>query len=277
MWSKLKVRVLSALIGAIIVIAITVWAPARAFHGVMSLVSFVMLYELLQAFGLTKKWQLLFLNYGYAVGLLLLPLCSNGIGQNLIVFLLVTYVMLLFVCSVLWHESIHLNDVFSALFALIYAVLFPIHLSYIRMHEHGVALLFLAFVGAWMPDIFAYFSGKLLGKKKLIPAISPNKTIAGSVGAIVGCVLMFLVYALIVSLGFGYRVYYLPLIILALLCGVFAQFGDLTASVVKRACGVKDFGNLIPGHGGMTDRVDSLIFVAPLLYYFIQVFEVIYK
>ena len=141
--------------------------------------------------------------------------------------------------------------------------------------QNGVVLLFIPFLGAWMPDTFAYFSGTLFGKHKLIPSVSPKKTVEGAIGAVVGCIISFLVYGLIVDYAAGLSVNYLTLAILAVLCGIIAQLGDLSASVIKREFGVKDFGNLIPGHGGIIDRIDSLIFVAPLVYYFLLYIPVI--
>ncbi len=276
MWSKLKVRVISALIGAVFVIGVT-FASTVIFHAVVAALCFCALYELSTVFKKGNNLHVMLPTYIFAICLLSLPFIAEDVRQMLTVFLLIVYVMLLMQCAIFWHDKVKFSDVILSLFMLVYGVLFPVHLTYVRMQEYGLALIFLCFLGAWMPDTFAYFSGKLLGRHKLIPAVSPNKTVEGSIGAIVGCVLIFLVYGLVVSFGFGYGVRYLPLLILALLCGVFAQFGDLAASVIKRECQAKDFGNLIPGHGGILDRVDSLLFVTPLVYYFVQIFEVIYK
>jgi len=277
MWSKLKVRLLSAIVGIIAVVGITVWAPAKGFHAVVAVISFLILHELLAALKVEKKWPVSILVYAFAAALLLVPVLEADFRQKLFSFLPAIYLMLLFVSAIVFNTRIQFSDIVVGFFAPVYAVMLPLYLSYLRMEEHGVALIFLAFVGAWIPDTFAYFAGNLFGKRKLIPAISPNKTVAGAIGALVGSVLVFFVYGLVISFGFEFGVNYLPLLVLGLLCGVFAQFGDLSASLVKRACQAKDFGNLIPGHGGMMDRVDSLIFIAPLIYYFLQVFEVIYK
>ena len=155
-------------------------------------------------------------------------------------------------------------------------MLFVYHLPLIRAMEHGIVLIFLPLMGAWITDTFAYFGGVLFGKHKLIPKISPKKTVEGSVSGIAGCVLCYLLYAWIISF-FGYKVNFVPLCVLGLICSCLSQFGDLTASLIKRNCGVKDFGNLIPGHGGILDRIDSLIFITPLCYYFLRIFEVVYK
>ncbi|MBE7022550.1 MAG: phosphatidate cytidylyltransferase [Ruminococcaceae bacterium] len=280
MWSKMKIRVISALIGVVFVLGIIFSVPI-VFQIAIGAVCLFTLYELHVTFKQEKKWQLVLLSYLFALAVLALPMLVIFIRQsllvNLLIFLLIAYLMLLFLCSVFWNQSIKFSNVAITFFMLIYGVLFPMYLTYIRAMEHGVALIFLPLLGAWMPDTFAYFAGTLFGRHKLIPSISPNKTVEGAVGAVVGGVLMFFVYGLVVSHLFGYGVHYLPLLVLGLLCSVAAQFGDLSASVIKRECQTKDFGNLIPGHGGLLDRIDSLLFVAPLVYYFLQVFEVIYK
>lgn len=114
--------------------------------------------------------------------------------------------------------------------------------------------------------------GIALKGPKLCPDLSPKKTISGSVGGFVGSLIGFFVYAMILWYGYGISVNLLPYYGLALLCGLTAQLGDLTASSIKRSRNVKDFGNVIPGHGGFLDRVDSLMFVAPTVYIYIITF-----
>ena len=184
--------------------------------------------------------------------------------------------MLLLICSVMFHRDIKYTDVVTSFFTLSYAVFFLQHLSYIHNAVLGDVVVYLPFLGAFAPDTFAFFSGKLFGKHKLIPEISPNKTVEGSIGAVVGTVAVFLVYGLIVQFWVGLQVNYLSLILLAVLCSIVAQFGDLAASEIKRTCGVKDFGNLIPGHGGLVDRVDSLLFVCPVVYYYCLFFPAVF-
>ena len=117
---------------------------------------------------------------------------------------------------------------------------------------------------AFLSDTGAYFAGLKFGKHKLAPVISPKKTVEGVIGGILGAVLGMVIYCAVLQLGFGFRVNYL----LALLYGVAGSaagvFGDLCFSVIKRQTGIKDYGNLIPGHGGILDRFDSMIVVGTL-------------
>lgn len=275
MWSKLGTRLISAIIGAILLVAF-IFASSFVFNIAVAIASVLVLYELFLTFGQEKKWPLLVLGYGFAA----IILSSLFVGSNIftagdLTLILVLYLILLSISAVLWNEKIKFYDVAVSFFILVYSVIMLYHAALLRAAEHGIVLIFIPFLGAWMTDTFAYFSGICLGRHKLIPKVSPNKTVEGAIGGILGCVLMFFVYALIVS-TLGYKVNYILLTVLALLCGVVAQFGDLTASLIKRECNKKDFGNLIPGHGGMLDRIDSFIFVLPIVYYFLQVFEVIY-
>ncbi len=274
--STMQTRILSGVVGGILVL-LAIFSNELIFHLVVSAASLIALHELRVTFGQEKKWQLVALDYVFAVLILASPLIRPTMLSGPIMFLLVAYLIILLTCSVLWNEIIKFSDVARAFFMMIYAVLFPLHLTYTRMMEHGVLLLLLIFMGAWMPDTFAYFSGMLFGKHKLIPKVSPKKTVEGAIGAVVGAVISFLVFGLVLSYYFDFTIHYPALIFLSLLCGVVAQFGDLSASVIKREWGKKDFGNLIPGHGGILDRVDSLLFVAPLTYYFLLIFEVISK
>ena len=274
--SKLRVRLISGFIGAALVLLI-IFSNSLVFHLAIAAACIIALYELHKTFGLQKKWQIVFLDYLFAAFFLFTASPSFRGQKELVMFLLATYLMFLLICSVLFHKNISFSDVGQSLFVLVYGVLLPMHLIYIRGMSDGLALVFLVFIGAWMPDTFAYFSGCLFGKHKLIPSVSPNKTVEGSIGAIVGAVVMFFLYGFILSYFFDYSVNYLLLLFLSLLCGVVSQFGDLAASVIKRETGKKDFGNLIPGHGGIVDRIDSLIFIAPLTYYFLLMFEVICK
>jgi phosphatidate cytidylyltransferase len=111
-----------------------------------------------------------------------------------------------------------------------------------------------------MTDTFAYFSGYLFGKHKLIPNVSPKKTIEGSIGGILGSTICCLIFGYIFKLDMAL------MIVMGIIGSIIAQIGDLFASSIKRYVGIKDYGNLIPGHGGVLDRFDSVILVAPFVY-----------
>jgi phosphatidate cytidylyltransferase len=133
---------------------------------------------------------------------------------------------------------------------------------------HGTALLLFPVVLTWLSDTFAYFAGRLWGKKKLIPKVSPGKTVAGSLGAVIGTPLAAVGYSLLLQ-GFPtWRMGIGEALAFGILVSVAAQVGDLAESLLKRDVGVKDSGKLLPGHGGALDRFDSLFFTLPLGYAF---------
>lgn len=274
-WSKLKTRVLSAVVLVAILLVVTL-APPRIFTLAVSLVSLIVLYELMNTFSQTKKCSLIIANYIFACAYML-PLSyfiKISMAQYFI-FVTILFIITLFAISVFNNKKVGFNDVLISLFSVIYAVFFLMPISAMRaVDETGLALVFLAFIGAWLPDTFAYFIGCFFGKRKLIPEISPNKTVAGSVGAFIGAIVFYLLYGWLLS-ALGMSVNFLNLLILALVCGAVSQIGDLAASMIKRTYGVKDFSNLIPGHGGLLDRIDSLLFVAPTVYYFIEFLPII--
>lgn len=154
--------------------------------------------------------------------------------------------------------------------ALLSFGLFLRHLPGIESAWHGTALVFAPVLLTWTSDTFAYFAGRAWGRRKLIPRVSPGKTVEGAVGALVGSVVVGAAYTLLLR-SFGS---YVPTLIegalFGLLISVVAQVGDLAESLLKRDTGVKDSGTLLPGHGGALDRFDSLLFTLPFAYFFLR-------
>jgi len=141
------------------------------------------------------------------------------------------------------------------------------HLMMISDMDHNFFIWY-PFIIAFVTDTFAYFTGKLIGKHKLIPSVSPNKTIEGSIGGIVACLIVSYLYAVWFKPDFQFYA-----IFLGLIGSIFSQVGDLIASKIKRIFDIKDFGKIMPGHGGVLDRFDSLIITLPLVYYFMVLFN----
>jgi phosphatidate cytidylyltransferase len=129
----------------------------------------------------------------------------------------------------------------------------------------GKYIYLLIFIGAWMTDTGAYFIGVFFGKHKLIPEVSPKKTVEGAFGGVLGCIVGYVIFGVILNIFFDVTVNYIALILLAIVISVISQCGDLIASYVKRERGIKDYGSIFPGHGGMMDRFDSIIAVAPVI------------
>lgn len=134
----------------------------------------------------------------------------------------------------------------------------------VSIQEKTPGFVWYIFLFAFVTDTCAYFAGKAFGKTKLIPSVSPKKTVEGSLGGVIGCVIASGVYA-----NWAHPQYLYVVLIASIAGSGVSQFGDLFASVFKRKLGIKDYGNLIPGHGGMLDRMDSIIFTTPFTYLFL--------
>ena len=179
------------------------------------------------------------------------------------------WLVLLVVCSCLYlfkFDERKLEDGMATIIGVVYIVLFSYHVVLVDQTVHSILVWTIVF-SAFGTDIFAYFTGYALGKHKLCPKISPKKTIEGSIGGILGSMLLCGLFGWFAAGG----VYFLHTLAIGALGGVISQAGDLTASVFKRKMGIKDYGNLIPGHGGVMDRFDSMIFTAPIIFYLMQI------
>lgn len=143
--------------------------------------------------------------------------------------------------------------------------------------NHGLFLMLFAMFCAWITDSAAYFVGSFFGKHKLCPKISPKKTVEGAIGGVLGCVIASVIlYAVFVNFVFKAESgHYIAVALMSAILSFVGMCGDLTASVIKRNFGIKDFGKLIPGHGGMLDRFDSIIFVLVALYAIFNIFGVV--
>lgn len=174
---------------------------------------------------------------------------------------------------VLKYPRFNIIDAAGTMFGGFYVVVGFSYFIFLDEMPKGVFLVILALLGCIASDTFALFSGKLFGKKKLCPELSPKKTVAGSIGAFVGTVVVLMIYGIIVILTGAYKgvpLYHYA--ILGIIIGGLTQIGDLCASAIKRYSGIKDFGNLIPGHGGILDRCDGYIIVIPFVYYYLNIF-----
>lgn len=165
------------------------------------------------------------------------------------------------------------NQVMATYFSLIYA---PVMLSFIfltRQLEYGVYLVWMIFISSWISDTCAYLVGVLIGKHKLVPQLSPKKTIEGSIGGILGSAIVGALFGFfLLDKTLGGSQFGVMLFIIGAIGSVISQVGDLAASAIKRNHDIKDYGNLIPGHGGIMDRFDSVIFTAPMIYFLVIIF-----
>lgn len=259
------IRTASALVG-LVILFLVIFLDAPAFKVVVTILSLFMVGEVMHAFG-GGIW-------GIICGVLSAEFIHLGILSekfDVLMGAVFACVVIFAVLSVLKHKKYDFLHMAAMSFAVIYITFAMNYIAYIRdIESFGLHYLFIAFISAWISDTGAYFCGCLCGKHKLIPDISPKKTVEGAVGGILCSALGGIVFGLIEQFAFGHTANYG---LLALVCGigsVAGQFGDLVASMMKRKFNIKDFSNIMPGHGGITDRFDSVMLTAPYSYYMIM-------
>jgi phosphatidate cytidylyltransferase len=261
----MKTRILTAII-LIPLLVLILLSPSAVIAGAVIVISVVGLYEFYKATGLNDKKCLCALGYLAAV---IVPLMRGYVNFVLYAPLVYLFMLLLFVIMLAQHKTVSVTDAAMMIFGVIYIPYFLTNLLYIRELEYGKILIWIPFVGAFLTDTCAYFAGVFLGRHKLCPEISPKKTIEGSVGGILGCMVACMLYGLLMENVWSLNVNYISLAALGFPMSIVSQIGDLSASIIKRKFGIKDYGNLFPGHGGILGRLDSVIMIAPMVYLYI--------
>ena len=182
--------------------------------------------------------------------------------------------LLLMGIYVIRYPKFDVKEIFTSYTGFIYVAVMLSFLYRVRTLENGILLYWLAFIGAWGSDTCAYCIGCLFGKHKAFPVLSPKKSVEGCIGGVAGTALIAGIYAACLNRFVeGVEVSVLVFVIIGIFASVVSQIGDLAASAMKRHYEIKDYGKLIPGHGGILDRFDSIIFTAPLVYIMAQIFR----
>ncbi|WP_026660658.1 phosphatidate cytidylyltransferase [Butyrivibrio sp. AC2005] len=273
----MKTRIISGAV-LVVLLILTLGLGGYVTAGVLLCVSLVGYHELAVALGVQEKNKKLGLPQFIGLAAVVIHyFILMTTGANMSAF--VAIIMGLFVAEaavfVFKYPKFKSDQLVGAVFSFIYA---PMMLSFIyllRSFPTGQFLAWLPFV-AWICDTFAYFSGVALGKHKLCPVLSPKKTIEGSIGGILGSVLFGVlfgyVYATYADPNMKLQTAIISFAVITLVSGILSQIGDLIASGIKRDHDIKDYGKLIPGHGGIMDRFDSVIFITPAIYFLALIF-----
>ena len=194
----------------------------------------------------------------------------SSILENLIMLIIPTLLLILFSIIVVTNMKINFKDISYTLFGIIYIISCIGFMAKIRGLENGVLLIWYAIISAWASDTFAYFIGKKYGKHKF-SKVSPKKSIEGCIAGVIGAVIVALIYTFAINEINSLDYSYIYIIIMTIILSIIGQIGDFAASSIKRYVDVKDYSNLIPGHGGMLDRIDSLMFLSPFAYVFLTI------
>lgn len=262
----MKTRIITAIV-ALAVFAAVLIAPPIVFTIALALVILFMLYECYSAtkadtamkvVGFVSAVLMMAVLYGISVA----PKYVFPLFAVVIVMIIILHMVLI----VAEHGKNSYKEILSNGFLTLYVVL-SMGCAWLAKEMFGTAYMLLIFICAWSTDTFAYFTGKFFGKHKLIPHVSPNKTVEGSIGGVAGTMILSVIYLFALNKVFALDVNWLISgLAVGFVGGVFSQVGDLTASAIKRDTGIKDFGWIFPGHGGFMDRFDSVMFIAPFIF-----------
>lgn len=258
----MKTRLITAGVLVPLLFVVVLVLPEIVTAVILGLLLAIGAYELMFVTNLVRHTRLVV--YAMVMAFLVPIWCYFGMNYAVGILGLLVFLALLF--GEMMHDHVKISFEMLAV-TLTAAVLVPFLLSAIvRVHtlRLGRHFIMLPFVMAFVPDGGAYFAGMAFGQHKLAPVISPKKTVEGMIGGILAGMLALVIYALILQLGFSMKVNYLYALVYGLVGALGATFGDLCFSVIKRQTGIKDYGSIFPGHGGILDRFDSMVIVAPL-------------
>ena len=262
----MKTRIISALVALPLLIFFVV-TGGTALKVAMMAVALIGLYELYKAFsGYIKPVHFI----GFAAALIYMLFIEKIIytPQMLNVFIAL-FLLVILAYVVITHESGNTMDGVVTFFGFFYVCFLISHVYLTRQFEHGEFFVWLVFFSAFCCDVGAYFTGMAFGKHKLIPQLSPKKTVEGAIGGVVVAVAVCVIYGVIIEAKSPIEG--VDTVLLCFITGfigsICSQIGDLAASAMKRYVGIKDFGKIMPGHGGVLDRFDSVLFTAPVVYY----------
>lgn len=268
----MKKRMITAIVALIVFIPVLIFADTWALPIVASIGSMIACFEMFSCIG--QKKNIIFTLPTYVIALIF-PILSRiaylyEFQQSFIKFALAVAViapLYMFAVAVFQTKTLCVTDAGLAAFSCFYIIAALTSLIYIHdFATLGKYVYLLCFICAWITDSFAYFTGMLFGKHKLIPEVSPKKTVEGAIGGVVFCAISMVVFGLIIEKLFNpensFHANYLVLAISGIVISVISQIGDLIMSLIKRKYQIKDYGKIFPGHGGILDRCDSVIAVS---------------
>lgn len=260
MKTKIK-RFISGMILFLAVAVILIFGNSTAVNLTISAVAIIAINEYFNS--LSKKYKV-----ERWIGNILAILLAfiNVLPKEMLILMFPIGIALLFFKVIITEMKTNFVDIAITGFGIIYIIGFIMFIPLIYMSEHGKLLIWYLAISAWGTDTFAYLVGIKFGKHKLTP-ISPKKSIEGSIGGIVGSTLIAIIYTYFINKICNAGISYLEITGIAVVLSVLSQIGDLAASSIKRYVDIKDFGKIIPGQGGMLDRIDSILFIAPFAYF----------
>lgn len=260
-------RYLTILIGAPLVILLFIYANQLVINIFVSIVSIITLREYYECFKRTGKAKpTQWVGYLNCILITILQFVDKEKLYAAMLIVLAISMLILFIEQIITGGKKTIVDIMVTIFGIAYVPFLLVFFTLLRAKQ-PMGLIYIAYIftSAWGSDTFAYLIGKKFGKHKLTP-ISPKKTVEGAIGGIVGALLFSLIYTIGMNNLMNLSINYLHIAIVTFVLAIIGEIGDLAASGIKRYCGIKDFSDLLPGHGGMLDRIDSLLLITPFAY-----------
>jgi phosphatidate cytidylyltransferase len=263
----LKTRTIVAAVLIAILLAVTLWLPSVCLAVLVAVMSCVGAYELMHATGEAKNIRMYIWP---CITAAVIPLGFYAGQGELAMRISLTFLMLTLFSEAIFtyggNNQVPFSGVATGFFG---GLIVPACLSVLvsmKLMENGGIIIIMSFVITAVSDTGGYFGGMFFGKHRNVVKASPNKSLEGFIGSFIGGIIGILIFGVIMDKAVGITVNYGILILYAALGNITTQIGDLAFSVIKRQHGIKDYGNIFPGHGGVLDRLDSMIFTGPLVY-----------
>lgn len=258
-------RIATIVLGLPIVVIFLVFANKYMVDVLFAIVAIISMYEYFKAFK-EKANPVKWIGYVFAMIIAFIHIIPIEYMLPIAIIAIPTIIIILFLHIIITNMKITLNDIMITFFGMCYITLFTIFIPMVKGMQNGSILIWYIFIASWGTDTFAYLIGKRFGKHKF-SKVSPNKSIEGCISGLIGAIILCLIYTYIANTYLSMNISYTFVLILSTILSILSQIGDFSASCIKRYVGIKDYGNLLPGHGGMLDRIDSVIFIAPFAYF----------
>lgn len=258
------IRVISAVLG-ILILVLALSGPYYVFNTVIFIIAITGLSEY---FKVLKTNSPLFKWIGFVTAV---PLMFFYNVPDIFYFSIFLLVLGSFSLVIFNYSKNNVRDVFVTVLGTIFVSFFLSHILKVRELENGNLLIWLILLSAWATDTFAYFFGIRFGKHKLTP-ISPKKSVEGAIAGLIACIVTLMIYGYYIQVTYNIPYPLYNYLFMGIAAGTISQIGDLAASMLKRSVNEKDYGNIMPGHGGILDRFDSVLFSAPVIYYYLSLF-----
>ena len=260
--SKFLTRLISGIVLLALVISI-IMLGGKLLTATLGIISIIGIYEFLRVKQL-EKTIMAFIVYLMTFVYYILIMFTNL--DKIMLFIAMVAILVIFY---IFNYPVYTSDeLINMVFAIVYIPMFFTYISLTRELVFGSWLVWLIFISAWGSDTLAYCAGMLFGKHKMTPVLSPKKTIEGAIGGVIGAGILAVIYAsIMINVARVPTIYMGKIIIITLISSMLSICGDLFASGIKRNNDIKDYGRLIPGHGGILDRFDSVLFISPIVYY----------